>query len=156
MIGRQLYPLLKRAGFTGVRVSPRMVYADASKPELVDGFTRLTFTAMVGAVREQAINAGLITAAGFDRGVADLPSHGGGGWRILLHLLQGAGGELSCNSGAAEGVKGRAKPQPAYGPRVCPSPEACGLSARCQAGPRPRRQQDVVDAQPQVLLPGAA
>ncbi len=49
-----------------------MVYADASKPELVDGFTRLTFTAMVEAVREPALDAGLITAAGFDRGVADL------------------------------------------------------------------------------------
>ena len=72
MIGRRLYPLLKRAGFTGVRVSPRMVYADASKPELVDGFTRLTFTAMVEAVREPALDAGLITAAGFDRGIADL------------------------------------------------------------------------------------
>jgi SAM-dependent methyltransferase len=72
MIGRRLYPLLRSAGFTGARVSPRMVYADASKPELVDGFTRLTFTAMVEAVREPALDAGLITAAGFDRGVADL------------------------------------------------------------------------------------
>ncbi len=72
MIGRRLYPLLKQAGFTGVQVSSRMVYADASKPELVEGFTRLTFTAMVEAVRQTALDAGLMTPAGFDRGVADL------------------------------------------------------------------------------------
>ena len=29
-----------------------MVYADASRPEMVDGFTRKTFTAMVEGVRE--------------------------------------------------------------------------------------------------------
>ncbi len=72
LIGRQLYPLLTRAGFSEVHVSPRMVYADASRPEMVDGFTRKTFTAMVEAVREPALEAGLATAASFDRGVADL------------------------------------------------------------------------------------
>jgi SAM-dependent methyltransferase len=58
LIGRQLYPLLVGAGFGAVRVSPRMVYADASRPDLVDGFTRRTFTAMVEGVREPAIAAG--------------------------------------------------------------------------------------------------
>jgi hypothetical protein len=43
-IGRQLYPLMVEAGFDAVRVSPRMVYVDASRPDLVDGFTRDTFT----------------------------------------------------------------------------------------------------------------
>ncbi len=71
-IGRRLYPLLREAGFEGVQVSPRMVYADASKPELVEGFTRLTFTAMVEAVREPALDAGLMAAAEFDRGIVDL------------------------------------------------------------------------------------
>ncbi|HYZ03415.1 MAG TPA: methyltransferase domain-containing protein, partial [Candidatus Binatia bacterium] len=47
LIGRQLYPLLVEAGFGAVRVSPRMVYVDASRPDLVDGFTRRTFTAMI-------------------------------------------------------------------------------------------------------------
>ena len=32
LIGRRLYPLLRQAGFGEVQVSPRMVYADASKP----------------------------------------------------------------------------------------------------------------------------
>jgi hypothetical protein len=55
-----------------VRVSPRMVYADASRPEMVDGFTRKTFTAMVEAVRELALKAGLAAAEHFDKGVAEL------------------------------------------------------------------------------------
>jgi protein-L-isoaspartate O-methyltransferase len=72
LIGRALYPLLREAGFGEVRVSPRMVYVDASKPELVEGFTRKTFTAMIEGVRQAALDAGLISAADFDRGIADL------------------------------------------------------------------------------------
>jgi len=37
LIGRQLYPLMNAAGFDQVGVSPRMVYADSSRPDLVDG-----------------------------------------------------------------------------------------------------------------------
>ena len=40
-----------------MRVSPRMVYVDGSRPDLIDGFTRKTFTAMVEGVRETAIAA---------------------------------------------------------------------------------------------------
>lgn len=72
MIGRQLYPLLRDAGFDPVRVSPRMVYVDASRPALVDGFTRRTFTAMIEGVRAAALAAGLAEAADFDQGIADL------------------------------------------------------------------------------------
>lgn len=72
LIGRQVYPLLVDAGFDAVRVSPRMVYVDASRPAWVDGFTRKTFTAMVEGVRDAAIAAGLATPAGFDAGVRDL------------------------------------------------------------------------------------
>jgi len=72
LIGRSLYPLLVQAGFEEVRVSPRFVYADASRPAMVDGFTRKTFTAMVEGVREPAIAEGLMDAAAFDQGVADL------------------------------------------------------------------------------------
>ena len=52
MIGRQVYPLLVDAGFDAVHVSPRMVYVDSSRPDLVDGFTKKTFTAMVEGVRD--------------------------------------------------------------------------------------------------------
>ena len=71
-IGRELYPLLVEAGFEGVRVSPRMVYVDASRPHLVDGFTRKTFTAMIEGVRDSAIGAGIVDPEVFDRGIRDL------------------------------------------------------------------------------------
>jgi len=44
MIGREVYPLLRQAGYGSIHVSPRLVYVDASKPELVEGFTKKTFT----------------------------------------------------------------------------------------------------------------
>jgi ubiquinone/menaquinone biosynthesis C-methylase UbiE len=72
MIGRELYPLLSKAGFNSVRVSPRMVYVDSSKPELVEGFTKKTFTAMTEGVREAAIQAGIIEQDVFDQGIKDL------------------------------------------------------------------------------------
>ena len=71
-IGRRLFPLLVAAGYTTPHVSPRMVYVDASKPSLVDGFIRKTFTAMVEGVRAPAIDTGLLTPGEFDQGVADL------------------------------------------------------------------------------------
>ncbi len=72
LIGRQLYPLMVEAGLEAVGVSPRMVYVDSSRPDLVDGFTRKTFTAMVEGVRESAIAASLIEPPSFDAGVQDL------------------------------------------------------------------------------------
>jgi ubiquinone/menaquinone biosynthesis C-methylase UbiE len=71
-IGRELYPLLRHGGFGAISISPRMVYVDASKPELVDGFTRKTFTAMSEGVRDSAITAGLIDQTTFDKGIEDL------------------------------------------------------------------------------------
>jgi ubiquinone/menaquinone biosynthesis C-methylase UbiE len=68
MIGRELYPLLRQAGFDAIQVSPRMVYVDSSKPQLVEGFTKNTFTAMIEGVRAAALSAR----------------------RFLLHLFQGA------------------------------------------------------------------
>lgn len=72
LIGRQLYPLMVQAGLNAVHVSPRMVYVDSSRPDLVDGFTRKTFTAMIEGVRESAIEAGIIAAEAFDEGIRDL------------------------------------------------------------------------------------
>ncbi len=70
--GRELYPLLCAAGYGSVRVSPRMVYVDASRPDLVDGFIRKTFTAMIAGVREAALEAGMIEPHQFDAGIRDL------------------------------------------------------------------------------------
>lgn len=73
LIGRALYPIITAAGgYRDVRVSPRMVYADAGRPALVEGFTKLTFTAMVEGVRAGAVAAGMLTATEFDAGIADL------------------------------------------------------------------------------------
>ncbi len=72
LIGRQLYPLLVQAGYRDVQVSPRMVYADATRPALADGFTRKTFTAMVEGVGEQAVGRGLMDAASWAAGIKDL------------------------------------------------------------------------------------
>jgi len=72
LIGRQLYPLLVSAGYSKVRASPRMVYVDSSKPELVDGFTKKTFTAMIEGIRQSAIEAEIVGSDVFDRGIKDL------------------------------------------------------------------------------------
>ena len=72
LIGRALYPLLTEAGFSQIRVSPRMVYVDSSKPELVEGFTKKTFTAMIEGIRKPSLESGLMSEADFDKGVADL------------------------------------------------------------------------------------
>ena len=72
LIGRQLYPLLTAAGFQDASVSPRQVYVDASRPGLVEGFTRKTFTAMIQGVRQSALSAGLIEPHRFDEGIEHL------------------------------------------------------------------------------------
>lgn len=72
VIGRQLYPLMVEAGFEAVHVSPRTVYVDASRPDLVDGFTKRTFIAMIEGVRASAISRGLIEPARFEAGIGDL------------------------------------------------------------------------------------
>jgi SAM-dependent methyltransferase len=71
-IGRSLYPLLDAAGFGDMRVSPRLVYVDGSRPHLIEGFTRNTFTAMIQGLRAEAIAADLMAPADFDAGVRDL------------------------------------------------------------------------------------
>lgn len=71
-IGRALYPLLDAGGFSSITVSPRMVYVDASKPHLVEGFTKNTFTAMIEGVREASLEAGLIDEKTFDEGIRGL------------------------------------------------------------------------------------
>lgn len=72
LIGRRLFPVLTRAGFKDVRVSPRMVYVDSSRPHLVEGFTRNTFIAMVEGVREAALDAEKISEADWEEGIRDL------------------------------------------------------------------------------------
>lgn len=72
LLGRELQPLLTSAGFSDVVIRPRTVYADRTRPALVDGFTRNTFIAMIESVRDDALGLGLTTAADWDRGITDL------------------------------------------------------------------------------------
>jgi hypothetical protein len=53
--GRQLYPLLQESGFSEIKVEPRMVYIDSSKPGLADGFILRTVIPMVGGAKKQAL-----------------------------------------------------------------------------------------------------
>jgi SAM-dependent methyltransferase len=72
LIGRRIHPLLVEAGFARVRVSPRMVYVDANRPDLLEGFTKKTFTAMIEGVRDAALASGLIAPDLVDTGIRDL------------------------------------------------------------------------------------
>ena len=72
LIGRQLYPLVTGAGYADVQVSPRMVYVDASRPALVEGFTKLTFTAMVEGVGPEVLKHGLMSRDAWEEGIAAL------------------------------------------------------------------------------------
>jgi ubiquinone/menaquinone biosynthesis C-methylase UbiE len=72
LIGRRVYPLLAQAGYRDVHVSPRMVYVDGSRPDLIDGFTRKTFTAMVEGVGDEAVDQGLTERARWEAGIRDL------------------------------------------------------------------------------------
>jgi hypothetical protein len=72
LVGRQLYPLLKKSRYIDIRVSPRMIYVDSSKPDLVEGFTKNTFIAMVEGVKEQSMRSGLMEEEEWDQGIRDL------------------------------------------------------------------------------------
>jgi len=72
LIGRRVYPLLVDAEFRNVSVSPRMVYVDSSRPDLVEGFTKNTFIAMVEGVGTQAVASGMIDPQTWNDGIAAL------------------------------------------------------------------------------------
>jgi SAM-dependent methyltransferase len=72
LIGRQLFPLLSQAGLRDIQVSPRMVYADTSKPDLMVAFVRKTIIPMVEGVRAPALDMQLIDEASWNKGIEDL------------------------------------------------------------------------------------
>jgi len=72
LIGRRVYPLLVEAGFRKVSVSPRMVYVDSSRPDLVEGFTKNTFIAMVQGVGAKATESGMIDEQAWNDGIEAL------------------------------------------------------------------------------------
>ena len=72
LMGRKVEPLLTEAGYRDVRARPCTVYADRTRPDLVAGFTRNTFTAMVAGVRDEALAAGLVTETEWRQGIEAL------------------------------------------------------------------------------------
>jgi ubiquinone/menaquinone biosynthesis C-methylase UbiE len=89
LVGRRVFPLLTSAGFQDVRVSPRLVHVDDSRPELVEGFTLNTFTAMVEGVRERALAAGMIDPQTWERGVTALRRTAGQGGTFCYTFFKG-------------------------------------------------------------------
>lgn len=78
-IGRQLYPLLDGCGFRDIQVSPRQIYVDDSKPVLVEGFIRNTFTAMIQGIGEDAVAAQIVSNSEMTSGVEALLRTASGG-----------------------------------------------------------------------------
>ena len=91
LIGRRLYPLLVSAGFREVRVSPRVVYADSSRPRMVEGFTKNTFTAMVEGVEKEALGAGLVDRETWTKGIRDLYRTAGADGTFCYTFFKGTG-----------------------------------------------------------------
>jgi SAM-dependent methyltransferase len=71
-IGRRLHGLLRMAGLVDVTVEPRLVYADAGRAILRDGFVRRIIVPMVQSAREPSLAAGLVDASTWERGIAEL------------------------------------------------------------------------------------
>ncbi len=88
-IGRKLYPLLDDAGFDQIRVSPRQIYVDDSIPELVEGFTKNTFTAMIEGIAEDAVSNQLITYDEMQKGIDDLLKTAQGGGTFCYTFFKG-------------------------------------------------------------------
>ncbi len=72
LIGREVYPLLRQAGFRRITVRPKMVYAEGRNQALSEGFTKKTFTAMIEGVRQQAIAKNMIDPQTWEKGIRDL------------------------------------------------------------------------------------
>ena len=72
LIGRELFPMMTHAGFTRVRVEPKMVYIDQSRPELMESFVHKTIIPMVEGVREHAIEMDFIDEPTWHNGISDL------------------------------------------------------------------------------------
>lgn len=91
LIGRRVEPLLTAAGFRNVRARPCTVYADRTRPGLVEGFTRNTFTAMVAGVREEALAAGLLTETEWQQGIDALNRTAADGGTFHYAFFKGVG-----------------------------------------------------------------
>ena len=71
-IGRAIYPLLQKATFNQIKVSPRQIYVDYSRPNLVNGFIKNTFTAMIQGMSEEIISESILSKGAMEKGIKGL------------------------------------------------------------------------------------
>ncbi|MEL6811106.1 MAG: methyltransferase domain-containing protein [Bacteroidota bacterium] len=90
-IGRALYPMLSSSGFKEVTVSPRQVYVDDSRPELLEGFIKNTFTAMIKGISSEVVSKKIMNPNIFQKGVADLYKTAEGGGTFSYTFFKGTG-----------------------------------------------------------------
>jgi ubiquinone/menaquinone biosynthesis C-methylase UbiE len=76
LIGRRVYPLLKQSGFNIKDVSPRWVYADSSKPQLMDGVVNKIIVPMVESGKSRILESGMLDRSSWDKGIRDLSKSG--------------------------------------------------------------------------------
>ena len=79
------------AGFAGVSVSLRQVYADGSRPGVQDGFVQRTIVPMVEGVRDRNAALGLVDPPTFEQGLADLRATGGPGGTFCYTFFKAIG-----------------------------------------------------------------
>lgn len=90
-IGREVSILLRNAGFKSLVSDPRVVFVDDSKPSMVDGFVKNTFTAMIKGIAEEAVSRGVVTQDEMDTGIRDLlrTAEGGGSFSYTFFKVVG-------------------------------------------------------------------
>ncbi|AKB27434.1 Methyltransferase [Methanosarcina siciliae C2J] len=91
LIGRQLYPLMQMSGLREIRVEPRMVYADLSKPELVNGFVLKTIIPMVEGVKNQAMEMKMMEEEAWKKGIEELHQTAGPEGTFCYTFFKGRG-----------------------------------------------------------------
>ena len=92
LIGRRLFPLLSKTGFSIKSIEPLPIYADGHNPELLDGVVNKIIVPMTETAKEAAISAGYTDEATWSEGMADLAATADPFlWLIFLHMVQRCG-----------------------------------------------------------------
>ncbi len=76
LIGRKLYPLLKKSEYKIKYSSPRWVYADYSNPVLLDGVVNQIIAPMVESAKEQVLTDAILEENIWKKGINDLKQVG--------------------------------------------------------------------------------
>ncbi len=72
LIGRRIDPLLREAGFAVQDVSPRLVYGDQGKQQLLDDMVNRIIVPMVSSSKKEILDAKIVDIATWNKGISDL------------------------------------------------------------------------------------